>query len=123
MSPQHRWRTTAPKQIRAQQLRQEQTEAETLLWAHLRNRGLAGYKFRRQHPISGYIVDFCCVERQVIVELDGPVHDSVAHSAADVERDAVLHAAGYRVIRFRNEQVFMDIHTVLTNLQVLLDCD
>lgn len=59
---------------RARQLRRGQTDAERHLWRHLRNRGLADCKFRRQHPVAGYVVDFVCLEAQLIIEVDGGQH-------------------------------------------------
>jgi very-short-patch-repair endonuclease len=73
-----RWRSRAAVQIRAQQLRREDTPAEAMLWSRLRNRQLNGLKFRRQHPIGRFIVDFCCAEQSLILEIDGSVHDQQA---------------------------------------------
>lgn len=77
---------------RARRLRRDQTEAERKLWAHLRNRQLAGAKFRRRHFISPFIVDFCCPERGLIVELDGGQH--AERAAADQRRTAFLMNQG-----------------------------
>ena len=70
------------------------------MWKVLRGRGLGGLKFRRQHPVDGFVVDFYCAERRLIVEVDGSVHDR--QRAADEERQAVLDASGYRVVRLTN---------------------
>ncbi len=92
------------------------TDAEQLLWRHLRNRQLSGFKFRRQHEIGHYIVDFACAETLLIVELDGGQHaDQVVY---DERRTLQLQAMGYRVLRFWNNDVLLDIESVLT---VILD--
>ena len=91
-----------PSIARARELRVSSTEAERRLWQKLRNRQLAGVKFRRQRPIGRYIVDFVCVESRLIVELDGGQH---AESARDSLRDAELAAAGYRVLRIWNSEM------------------
>jgi very-short-patch-repair endonuclease len=99
----------------ARDLRSRQTSAEDVLWSALRNRRLFGLKFRRQHPIGPFVADFCCHERRLIVELDGPVHDSTVEQ--DAERSLYLGARTFRVIRFRNEQVFQDLEEVLRKIQ------
>jgi very-short-patch-repair endonuclease len=73
-----RWRSRAAVQIRAQQLRQEQTPAEAILWSRLRNRQPDGFKFRRQHIIGRFVVDFCCAEQRLIVEIDGSKQQDTA---------------------------------------------
>jgi very-short-patch-repair endonuclease len=83
----------------ARELRRHQTDAEKLLWRLLRNRRLADHKFRRQHPIGQFIVDFACVELHLVVEADGGQH---AESAYDQWRTAHLEAEGWRVVRFWN---------------------
>ena len=91
------------------------TSNEARLWKHLRNRQLADLKFRRQVPIDGYIADFLCVEARLIVEADGPTHDD---SAYDRERDARLQIAGYRVLRFTNQQISGQLASVLATICV-----
>ena len=86
---------------RARRLRRDATDAERALWRVLRGRAIAGLKFRRQHPIGRYIVDFVCLERRLIVELDGGQHTA----EVDGPRTAYLEAAGYRVVRFWNPDV------------------
>ena len=82
-----------------------------MLWAHLRRKRLHGIKFRHQHAIGRFILDFYCVEYQLAIEIDGPIHNQ------STERDAVrtdeLIRQGIRVIRFTNEQVFDDIDRIL----------
>ena len=94
----------------ARHLRRNLTDAERLVWHHLRNRALAGAKFRRQHPIGPYIVDFACIEAHVIVELDGGQH---GREAPDRYRTAALEARGWRVLRFWTHEVFLHRTDVL----------
>jgi very-short-patch-repair endonuclease len=87
----------------ARQLRGTQTDAELAVWYVLRNRGVLNLKFRGQHPFGNYIVDFCCVEKGLIIELDGSQHlDSVPQ---DEERTRWLNSQGFRVLRFWNHEV------------------
>jgi very-short-patch-repair endonuclease len=90
----------------ARENRRRQSPAEAKLWNLLRNRRLDGLKFRRQHPIGRFIVDFYCHEARLIVELDGRSHD--AQLDYDALRTGWLQEQGYRVVRFTNEQVLRD---------------
>jgi very-short-patch-repair endonuclease len=94
----------------ARELRKNLTDSEGLLWKHLRLRQIGGYKFRRQHPIGNYIVDFVCLEKRLIVEVDGSQHTE--QSSYDSERDAWLNSQGYRVLRFWNNQIFNELDAV-----------
>ena len=96
---------------KARALRKNQTNAERLLWHHLRDRRLAGHKFRRQHPIGPFIVDFVCIEARLIIELDGGQHTLQVED--DNQRTTYLESKGYRVVRFWNNQVLKDIQAVL----------
>jgi very-short-patch-repair endonuclease len=99
MSDPHRnLRTT-----RARTLRRDQTDAERKLWRLISNRQLGGVKFRRQYPIDRYFVDFACREASLVVEVDGGQH--AINAAYDAERTEALARAGWRVIRFWNNQV------------------
>ncbi|MEM8557855.1 MAG: endonuclease domain-containing protein [Bacteroidota bacterium] len=100
------------KQTR-QHLRSHGTSAEAVLWVFLQRRQLRGRKFRRQHGIGPYIVDFYCRAESLVIELDGGVHDTPERTAYDAERQRHLEAEGLRVLRFRNEAVFADVHAVL----------
>ena len=100
----------------ARKMRKEQTPAEEALWQLLRDRQLDGLKFRRQHQIGDYIVDFFCSEYGLIVELDGTVHDELSRQKADKKRDAYLRSLGYKVLRFPNEQVFANIEKLLASI-------
>ena len=95
------------------ELRQESTEAEKLLWAGLRNRKLNGLKFRRQHPLDKFIVDFYCNERKLVIELDGGVHDEKINKEYDETRTAMLAGLNIIVLRFKNEEVINDMQGVL----------
>jgi very-short-patch-repair endonuclease len=109
-----RWRMSGTKQQRARQFRREQTPAEVLLWERLRDRQLDRCKFRRQHVINGFIVDFCCLERHLVIEIDGSIH--IQQLDYDAERDALLETLGYRVIRYTNEQVMQHLEAVLASI-------
>jgi len=89
----------------ARALRRVMTTSEELLWRHLRGRGLSGEKFRRQVPIGPFIADFACLERRLIVELDGRPHEAPERQARDRHRDEFLTAHGWRVLRLTNERV------------------
>jgi very-short-patch-repair endonuclease len=98
---------------RARQLRQEQTDAEALLWMLLRNRRLGGFKFRRQHPIDSYIIDFYCDEVRLAVEVDGGQHNTDEGRRRDVARTEFLTQRGIRVNRYWNHEVLGDTEAVL----------
>jgi very-short-patch-repair endonuclease len=98
----------------ARQLRGDQTPAERVLWSALRNRQFLGLKFRRQHPIGPYIVDFFCPERRLIIEVDGETH--LRRESYDADRSAWLVQQGYHLIRFANAEVLEDVDRVLTRL-------
>ena len=89
--------------LRARELRRDSTEAEKLLWRRLRNRQVGGLKFRRQEQIGSYVVDFFCLERGLIVEVDGGQH--AKGNVRDAARTEWLKDRGYRVTRFWNNEV------------------
>ena len=95
-------------------LRKNQTDVEKLVWEQLRNRRLEGLKFRRQHPIEHYIVDFVCLERKLIIELDGGQHGEKVKY--DERRTSCLQSRGYRVIRFWNHDVVNHLEVVLREI-------
>ena len=95
----------------ARTLRKDSTDAERCLWQRLRNRELLGWKFRRHHPIGCYIVDFVCIERELIIELDGSQH--AENQTADSERSEYLKEKGYQVLRFWNNDVLVRGEAVL----------
>lgn len=92
------------------QLRKNPTPAEAALWQVVRNKQLGGFKFRRQHIIHVFIVDFVCIRAKLIIEVDGRIHDF--QKEYDEARTKHLNQEGFRVIRFRNEEVLYQIETV-----------
>ena len=105
-------------QSKAHELRQRSTDAEQALWKRLRNRQLAGCKFRRQVLIGKYIVDFVCFERKVVIEVDGGHHQEQVSS--DAVRTTWLESQGFRVLRFWNHEVLADAEAVQEALLVVL---
>ena len=93
------------------------TRAESQLWQSLRNRQL-GFHFRRQHPIERFIVDFYCSKAKLVVEIDGQIH--AGRSGEDRTRDAFIESSGFRVLRFKNEQVLEDLDGVLQGILAAL---
>ena len=118
MSRKPYWRSPQHLRIRARDLRRDATPAEALLWQWLRTRHITGLKWRRQHPIGRFIVDFYCAEQRLIVELDGSVHDSQIER--DAERTEQLEREGYRVVRFPNAAVERDIEQVLVEIRAAI---
>ncbi len=104
----------------ARQLRKEQTKSEEILWQALRNRKLDGRKFRRQHPIAPFVVDFFCAEEKLIVEVDGSVHDSPEQQALDAERQSLLESLGLRFLRLRAEAVENNLSECLESIRETL---
>ena len=96
-----------PVVYRARQLRREMSVPERLLWQQFRLRP-AGLKFRRQHPIGPYIVDFCCLQCQLVVEVEGVVHDMAGQPAYDQRRFEFIKDNGFRVIRVSAKRVLAD---------------
>jgi leucyl-tRNA synthetase len=110
----------------AQELRNNQTESEKLLWKELRGRKLSGYKFLRQHPIlykgnliklNYFIADFFCDEKKVVIEIDGPIHDT--SKEYDQFRDTELMEIGLHVLRIKNEEL-QDMSAVLNRIKALI---
>jgi very-short-patch-repair endonuclease len=98
------------------------TAAEHALWLRLKGRQLAGFHFRRQHVIGSYVVDFVCLQRCLIVEVDGGYHFAGDMPARDAERTKQLNAKGFQIIRFTNEEVLNKMHRVLHVItQILLN--
>ena len=104
---------------RAPHLRQTSTDAERWLWHHLRNRQFGGHKFRRQHKIGSYVANFACLERLLVIEVDGGQHADP--NSNDPERTAWLESEGYRVVRFWNNEVLTNIEGVLARIEETLD--
>ena len=100
---------------KARILRKRMTEPEKLLWTRLRKRKVLGQYFRRQHPISFYIVDFYCHECSLVIELDGEIHRF--QKKEDIERTKNLESFGLKVIRFPNNTVINDIENVILEIE------
>ncbi len=99
-------------------LRSTPTDAETKLWAHIRRRQLCGLKFRRQYAIDKYIVDFICLDKALIIEVDGGQH---SENPKDTERTRVLESNGFVVLRFWNNDVLSNIDGVLLEIERFLN--
>jgi len=97
-------------------LRNNPTKEERILWEHIRNKML-GSKFRRQHRIGDYIVDFYCPRNKLVIELDGAQHFTHQGKLIDKERDRTLSDWGSRILRFKNSEVTRDIKSVLNKIQ------
>jgi very-short-patch-repair endonuclease len=102
----------------ARKLRREDTRAERDLWKRLRNRKLLGFKFRRQEIIGPYFVDFACRAARLVIEVDGPHHRTIG--PADRKRQAIIETQGWRVIRFAEEDVRLEIAFVLETIAAVL---
>lgn len=98
--------------------RKQMTDAELKLWNEIRAHRLMGLSFRRQMPIAGYIVDFACPTKKLIVELDGSQHASSEVSASDVARTAKLEALGWTILRFWNDDAIRDIDNVCQHIVI-----
>ncbi len=101
---------------RSKELRKFSTEAESVLWNALRSENLEGYKFRRQHVIDQFIVDFICLSKKIIIEVDGLIHELPDNKIADEQRSDILKKYGFRILRFTNEDVLTDLGNVLTKI-------
>jgi 5-methyltetrahydrofolate--homocysteine methyltransferase len=104
----------------AKKMRNQPTEAEKILWNVLSNKGLDGFKFRRQHIIGSYIADFICLKKNLIIEVDGSIHQLPENKASDIERTSWLNSEGYQVIRFTNNEVLYKLDKVLVNISETL---
>ena len=91
------------------------------MWTALRRRQVCGKKFRRQHSIGPYIVDFFCMEERLAIEIDGSIHDDPLRAAYDGERQQFIEAHGIRVIRFSNEQIRDSLEGVLDVIKEHVD--
>lgn len=98
------------------ELRRNATLAEKKLWFELRNNKL-GVKFKRQHSIGGYILDFYCAEKKLIIELDGEVHDTTEAKEYDAVRDKLLSDLGYKTLRFLNTEIDKNIGSILVKIR------
>jgi very-short-patch-repair endonuclease len=102
----------------ARNLRKNSSDAEKLLWFYLRDRRLNGFKFRRQYPIGPFIVDFVCLEKKLVIEVDGGQHAEMV--AEDLKRTEFLSNYGYKALRFWNNEVLKETESVLQVILSLL---
>ena len=103
----------------ARELRQHSTDAEILLWSRLRRKGIPGYRFRRQHPVGPYILDFACLRPRVAIELDGGQH--YENPEYDRRRDEYLKSQDFEILHFPNHQIFEDLDAVLDQIYETLE--
>jgi leucyl-tRNA synthetase len=101
-------------EIEAIEMRNNPTDAEKILWTKLKGKKL-GYKFRRQHIINKFIVDFYCLEKGLVIEVDGEIHNE--QKARDLEREDILQSLGCKVIRFTNHEVLQNIVLVINSIR------
>ena len=99
----------------ARELQQRATQAEAVLWNELRDRRLDGLKFRRQRPLGPFVVDFVCLEAQLVVEVDGSIHDQ--HAEQDAYRTEFTASYSLRVLRVRNDEVLSNLPAVLDRIK------
>ncbi len=105
----------------ARELRKNLTRPEKILWNHLRNRRLGGYKIRRQHPIERFVLDFYCAAGRLAIEIDGAIHTEQGIIISDKQRDEILEAYGINILRFSNSEVETHLDYVLTTILERLD--
>ncbi len=110
----HMKKLTTQQVTRSRKLRGTLTDAEQLLWHHLRQKQVAGIKFRRQHPVGRYVVDFVCLANRLAIEVDGGQHAEM--KLQDRQRDAFLAQEGFRVLRFWNNEVLGNIDGVMESI-------
>jgi len=120
-----RYLTSSPEQWKvltefAKENRKNSTEAEDIMWQAVRNRKIKGYKFRRQHPVEGYIPDFVCLEKKLIIEIDGGYHNKEEQQKIDALRTEWLKENNYTIIRFTNEEVLSNFSSVIKKLEDVL---
>jgi 5-methyltetrahydrofolate--homocysteine methyltransferase len=115
------WETASPVlydvlKERAKEMRNKPTEAEKMLWNVLSNKGIEGFKFRRQHIIGEYIVDFVCLEKKLVIEVDSSVHNLPEQIEHDKERTIWLESKGFKVVRYTNEQVLNNLFETIESI-------
>jgi len=103
----------------AKENRHNMTLAEKILWEELRN-NKTGYKFRKQHPIGDYIADFICIEKKLVIEVDGGYHNTLEQQQDDAVRTIDIEKMGYSVIRFTNDEVEKQPETIILRIKEIL---
>ena len=117
MKPRQSIRGTTPEvRAAAKALRWDMTPAERVLWDALKERQLSGLKFRNQHPVGPFVLDFYCPERRLVLEVDGPIHDDPDQFTHDAHRTAHLEAYGLTVLRLRNEDILTNLPSALARI-------
>jgi very-short-patch-repair endonuclease len=114
------YKSTEKSEAKANSLRKNETEAEKLLWKILRNRKALGLKFRRQHPIGPFIVDFYCHEVKLVIELDGEVHSIDFVKKHDNTRQQYLEKEELIILRFQNELVFSNPDSIIEQIKSVI---
>lgn len=104
--------------VKAKALRKDETQAEMILWEKLRNNQLNGYKFRRQHPIGLYIVDFYCHQLKLVIEIDGEYHNTQEQIEKDIERTQILETDGLQLIRFTNKDIMENLEKTISEIMI-----
>ena len=104
---------------RARELRRNQTVAERLLWSCLSKKQL-GVKFRRQHPVNQFIVDFYCHELKLVIEVDGGIHLSKESKEKDISRDAIMNELGIEIVRVTNDEIYDTLSQVADKLKSVI---
>ena len=105
---------------KAKEMRNQPTETEKILWNHLSGKGFENHKFRRQHVLGEYIVDFVCLKQRLVIELDGSIHNTVEQKEHDEIRTAWLNSKGFKVVRFTNNEILIKLEYVLERLKIIL---
>jgi len=106
-----------PEMLRiAGDLRHALTPAEKILWDKLRNKQVKGYRFRRQHPIGDFIVDFFCYDAMLVIEVDGEIHNEAFQNERDLQRTKLLNNLGLKEIRFKNDEILNQIDQVINRI-------
>jgi len=105
---------------RRKELRKRQTPQEEKLWWYLKDRRLLGFKFGRQASIGGYILDFYCAEKRLVIEVDGEIHKKIENREYDNVRDRYFKELNYKVLRFKNEEVESNIKGVIGEIEFFL---
>lgn len=105
---------------RRKELRRKQTPQEEKLWWYLKDRRLLGFKFRRQASIGGYILDFYCAEKGLIIELDGDIHNKSENQELDKMRDKFFRELDYKILRFKNSRIENDTNGVIKEIEKYL---
>jgi very-short-patch-repair endonuclease len=109
--------------LKARELRNRMTKAEIILWSRIRSRQLDGFRFRRQHPVFDYVVDFYCNELRLIIEVDGEIHSFPENKKADSKRDNFLKINKYNILRLTNFEIETNIDSVIERIKSYIKMD